>query len=621
MYRNKNLISYKILPFKICKELPNIPEIKIDYRSYNNCLNVCGTIIYKQFQLEDYNTYVPLSSVYWKKVIGSHYKKYINALLSHKIIERSWGEFEIDSKILKLTGYRINPDMLDGQYDKLLYRQSKSQDSSKQNDFDEQNVELKKNGINPEAIRIQKKEAIFWINENAETIIRSNISLDYYQKLPDQLTIRFLKTNDKSRRYVYVSIQKAFEIADKENLELFHYKGKDIIGNMENFIQATIPLLIEQYNWSVYNIDHGRYNFNRHREIRRVYSSLVSLPSPLLQFIRINNQYIMQADLKCSQFTILANLIRSYIFQRKGITKNFAGTFMNKKSRDFIKHFYSILDKHKDNLPDYYNESPDDYDTGENDITKFLDDVFFADFYERIKDKLNLPLRDHAKVWAFTVIFGNPSTNNLIKQEMKRAYPTLIQIIDNFKKQYSSNKFPIGLQVLEAEIFIDNIWKCAKSEGITSFTRHDSILYPFRKNKEISNIIDMIKEKFNMLGSFKYETFNPEEVENWYNENFEYYDEPDMLDIFAQKYIVTPSYEYDEDMKDIINKLLKTGIKPCYFNIFDEAFLESILQLPFLKEMEKSIIETEIINLRDDFSFFQDETNSLIRKIIGYLSN
>ncbi|MCK7539782.1 MAG: hypothetical protein MZV63_57175 [Marinilabiliales bacterium] len=92
-----------------------------------------------------------------------------------------------------------------------------------------------------------------------------------------------------------------------------YYKDKFVIADEERFKRIAVQNLAAHYKWQVKSFLPDSFNFSRNRNTLRVYSKLSSLPTALLPFIRINGHYIQQADLKCSQFTLFANLINYYL--------------------------------------------------------------------------------------------------------------------------------------------------------------------------------------------------------------------------------------------------------------------------------------------------------------------
>src|SRR5690606_1129327 len=153
------------------------------------------------------------------------------------------------------------------------------------------------------------------------------------------------------------------------------------------------------------------FNFSRNSNTLRVYSKLSSLPSALLPFIRINGRYILQADLKCSQFTIFGNLINYYLNHSAA---ELLKLFKKPQSKAFVSGLVAIFDKNKDLFPDEglsTKDLRDDLDNS-NDIFKFLVDTLMHDFYGIIRSELNLPQRQHGKGIAFRTVFAKPKPEN-----------------------------------------------------------------------------------------------------------------------------------------------------------------------------------------------------------------
>jgi hypothetical protein len=213
-----------------------------------------------------------------------------------------------------------------------------------------------------------------------------------------------------------------------------------------------------------------------------------------------------------------------------------------------------------------------------------------------------------------------------------------MSIIEGFKKDINGKKpnkdddenqesnFSVFLQCVESEIFIDNILKPLRSNGIPCFSRHDSLVVASGHEDEAEKFA---KDVFEQLG-FKYnhkiedkfwDIVDDEELEqsgylDWlYDEDLlnidapiedVYYfsdDEPDNNDTM------------DEEQKLTCLKLIEIGNQDDYYGLVDIEFLEELTLLP-ISMVDKNIFYDEIINQRDGFSFFQDDTNFLIRRLV-----
>ncbi|MFW6046756.1 MAG: hypothetical protein ACOCP4_03090, partial [Candidatus Woesearchaeota archaeon] len=637
---NINNNNFEYIPLLLKKRLidlfDNLPDDFIsfgrDYRSWNNCLKICSVILFKQFDnsglLGSSNLlYCGLSAGFWKdkRIVGNHYARYTNFLLKQNVIQRDWDKFPVDGDYVEEYGYRINPDLNDGGYVIIAYKERKNKPSELVLSDYEECKSFKPKPFNLDFIKIpNKKGAHKWIQRNAKQLVVDAITDDYYDNLPGSLSLAFTKLEDGKRSTNYYSVDKAKEIAKKEKLSLFHYRNNNVIANKDNFLQHVVPDFEKHYRWRIASFNSTKFNLTRHAKTRRVYGQPVSIPSALLQFVRIHGHYIEQVDLKCSQFTIFANILNQYILSENSDGNEILETFKNTKSRRFITRLIKTFDKYKDSFPgygiDYSNPLDDEYDEEGNDVFRFLQDVFFHDFYTILKQSLKLPTRQHAKLWAFTILFGKESTNNIIKRQMMYMYTTVVKIIDDFKKTYKSNEFAIGLQVLEAEIFIDNIWNKAQKQSITSFTRHDSLIFAISKRSEVDPIIEETKKKFKFIGKFEYQLFNEEVIDKYgyYNPD----EEIDDLDVYVHfpNHERHPFFDYDLDHIELMTQLVKIGVNDDYHGLVDLGMMEEITELPFLSDIENRYLSDEVWNMRAGYNFFQDTTNDILKDMVKVLS-
>ncbi len=636
---------FEYLPLLLKKRLivlfNNLPEgyesFGRDFRSWNNCVKICSVVLFKQFELGSIGDsslfYCGLSAGFWKdkRIIGNHYSRYINFLLDQQVLQRKWGRFYFDDGFVDEYGYRINPELNNGEYVIVEYKDRKDKPSEVAISEYDGHKPFKPEPFNLDKINIGNKSyAKKWVRENAERLVKDAITDNYYDLLPDKLSLAFTKLKeDGTHQTRYYSVKKAKEIAKVEDLSLFYYRNKNVISTKDYFLKQVIPEFTKHYLWRVSSFSSVKFNLSRHQKTRRVYGQTVSLPSTLLPFVRIHNQFIMQVDLKSSQFTIFANILNHYIISGDSEGEALLEKFRNTKSRDFITKLIKTFKKHKENLSsnsvDYKNPVEDIYYDEGNDVFQFLQDVFFHDFYNILKSTLNLSSRQHAKLWAFTILFGKETTNNIIKKQMMELYPTIVNIIDDFKRTYKSNQFSIGLQVLEAELFIDNIWKSAKTNHITSFTRHDSLVFAISKRSEVETIIAETQEKFQFIGSFNYEIFNETVIKKYgyYIPEEEFC--VDELDLYTHYPHLEehPFSEYYEDDIELMKQLVEIGIHDDYYGLIDLGMMENITELPFLEDSSKEsrFLADEVWNMREGYSFFQETTNSILKTMITILSS
>lgn len=628
---SKFKFNNEYLPRKIVKILKDITGKEREYRTHDNYLLVVGSVYLHQMSDDaSYLHYSPLSREYWRMVVGSHYAKYVDRLVRELVLQRDWVQYVDDfGNTSRVMGYRINPEYLQDDFTLIQYAGAKSESES----ADMVNVKATGNdsiiklGIKPELIRMQKKQALKWISNNIPKVVNGYLNNDYIDGIPKSLPVlvRIYRDNNGFTSS-HMSVEAAQKIAEELGNKLFFYKDKFVISDEEQFNRIAIQNLSAHYNWQVKSFHPDSFNFSRNRNTLRVYSKLSSLPTALLPFIRINGKYIQQADLKCSQFTLFANLINYYV-NHSG--EQLIAMFKKKQAKSFVSGLVKVFDEHKDELPDegLTTSNPKENQYITNDVYQFLVDALLNDFYSIIRSELKLPQRAHGKGIAFRTVFSKSKPENELVRQFRQLYPTVIGIINKFKEKYGYNQFAIGLQRIEAEIFIDNIWKQAKKAGINSFTRHDSLVFPINKRKEVEHIITEVFKSFDFIYRVDYEEFNTEEImQRLVNET----DYVDYVDDFDELFFYTMMNE-DEVTKMNDNELFWEQLQeitlPKYkeHDYFEYVSLETLWQIFELEGLTMEVqmaLEEDIANLQSNYPIpqFQEGTNKIISKLIDIVN-
>jgi hypothetical protein len=575
--------------------------------------------------------YVPLSVEYWRKVIGSHYSSYLSTLLKDNIIQTEWVSYESDSgEISRVKGYRVNPTMLNDEFSLIKYLGSKAETDSSDvlTSMAEENKPLISLGFNPELIIMQKQKALDYVSTGLSDIVSSYKNMDYVSGVPKTLPVLVRIFNeDDSFNSIHLSVEAAQKIAEEHGNQLFYYKDKFIIAKDDQLNRVALHNLMVNYQWQIRSFLPEKFNFMRNTGTLRVYSKLSNLPTALLPFIRIYGQYIMQADLKCSQFTIFGNLINYYL-NHSG--DELVGLFKKKHAKTFVSNLVNVFKKHISEFPDegLSTKKPQEDHHNANDIYKFLVDSLMHDFYGIIRSELNLPQRQHGKGIAFRTVFAKPKPENELVRQFRYLYPSVISIINDFKEKYGYNQFAIGLQCLEAEIFIDHIWKKVKAQGIISFTRHDSLVFPISKKKEAEEIITGVFADFDFIYRVEYEVFNAEEIETRlvdetnYVDSLEDYDEAFFYTMIEAKKEARKQERVNHLYEPLEDIDLPEFIKDDYYEDVTLDTLFALIELDGITIETRLALEEDIANLQSNYPAygFQDKTNSFIRKLVKMIN-
>jgi hypothetical protein len=620
------------LPKRVVNVIRKITATERDYRTHDNYLKVVSLIYMHQMSDDaSYLHFSPLSSEYWKTVIGSHYPQYIDRLIMEQVIQKNEVVYVDDfGNSSRVTGYRINPEYLQDEYTVIRYAGtvSKSLSADMVDSTATGRDAITKLGIKADQIRINKREALNWIETNISDVVNGYLNNDYIEGIPKSLPVmvRIYRDNDGFTTG-YMSVEAAQKIAEEQGKKLLYYKDKFVVADEEQFNHIAVQNLSTHYKWQVKSFHPDSFNFSRNRNTLRVYSKLSSLPSALLPFIRIHGEYILQADLKCSQFALFANLINYYL-NHSGV--ELIAKFKKKQAKSFVTGLVRVLDAHKDELPEEglntTNPIRNDYIT--NDVYQFLCDALLHDFYSIIKSELNLPQRAHGKGIAFRTVFSKPKPENELVRQFRHLYPTVISIINDFKERNGYNQFAIGLQRVEAEVFIDNIWKEAKKQGINCFTRHDSLVFPINKRKEVEQIITSVFKSFDFIYRVEFEEFNKDEIMRRLINETDYVDYVDDFDeVFFYSMLHT---EDDNKLKD--NELfweqlqeitLPKHVEQDYFNHVSLETLSQIYELDGITMETQLALEEDIANLQSNYPTpqFQKKTNKLISKLVELVND
>lgn len=629
----KSKFNYEYLPYDVVKVIRQITREEREYRTQNNYLLVAGLIFHHQMSDDSsYHDYKPLAREYWRSVVGSHYSKYINQLVEEGVVQREMVTYYDDyGKSSRVMGFRINPNLLDGKFLSMKYEGAKSESNTAyahDNIYNERN-RITKLGIKPDLIRIEQRAAKRWISESITDVVEGYMIPEYVEGVPDTLPVlvRIYRDNDRFSAG-YMSVEAAKKEAERIGASLIYYKDKFVVAKKEQFTTIATHNLSAHYKWQVDSCLPDNFNFSRNSNTLRVYSKLSSLPTALLPFIRINGQYIQQADLKCSQFSLFANLINYYL-NHSG--EDLISMFTKKQVKTFVSGLVRIFDQHKDELPDegLFTDDPQENQYITNDVYKFLVDSLIHDFYSIIKNELGLPQREHGKSIAFRTVFSKPKPENELVRQFRQLYPTVISIINDFKEKYGYNKFAIGLQRVEAAIFIDQIWSRAKKAGIICFTRHDSLVFPITKRKDVENIITDVFASFDFIYRVEYEEFNTEEImhrlvhETNYIDSVEDFDEAFFYTMEQAEMEKRKQRLYDHFYGQLQDVQLPEHIERDYHELVNMDTLWVLLELDGITLEARLAVEEDIANLQSNYPIpqFTEGTNRLITGLINILKN
>ena len=662
----KENIKQEYLPVKLIQRIYQdiFTNKKYEYRTKNNFLKCIGTIYFKQVN-EHYGLegFVPAGSAYWKKAFGNDYhEKVIQPLIKLGIIEfldfgyRTYPNVETTKgKEPGSVGirYRINPELMnEDEFTTIDYiRKNNLPVLTAEEMVMNEGKELEYLPISQQSlfISIDKQKAAKWVKDNAEQICNQFLNTKIIYELPDKTVIPcHIYLDGGSFNIKYLTIERAKLDALLQDKELFFFKDAFYLADKDTFLKYRISNLKYHYKRDISKIGTVPLIYRRSEKSLRITTHLTNFPSKILQFINLDNQTVVQFDLRTSQFLIFANLLNIYITKGDEILQ---GLFKNSQTKVFLKRFIAVLADFRNILPqtgvDIAKPSLSQQST--SDVIRFIHDVFFNDFYAIIQKQFGFSERSSAKLVLFMLLFKRNTKSGKLIDKLKEHYPAVMAIIEGFKTKSIESKseeddknpnddttnFSVFLQCVESEIFIDRILFPLRDMEVPCFTRHDSIVVAH----EYANLVeDFIKLVFSEIGfkyNYKVEDKFWEVVDCVELEDLPFSDYLADEDILTTDYSVETSFgepvldetnENDNTMDEQLiietcSKLQDVGLQDDYSQFIDADFLEEISNLP-LNQHEKISLMDDVVNLRYGMPYLQDKTNDVIRQLvkkIGYI--
>lgn len=220
----------------------------------------------------------------------------------------------------------------------------------------------------------------------------------------------------------------------------------------DSYIESKRMAVFFAYNLSLESLIKEAYRAKRNTTNYRLDTNLTNMGSELVDDIcRQNN--LVQIDLKNSQFAILSLVLSNYI-----------------DKEDF--ELFALL-------------------SGRGWL------------YEYIAKELSLESRKRGKLSMFEIMFGKRKSDSLMKQRVTQLFPSVVEWIDDYKKEYGDDKFSVMLQNEESKIFIDNIYKVIKMQKMFCLTKHDSVIVNIRDREAVLKIIEDYFLKIGLQGSLE----------------------------------------------------------------------------------------------------------------------
>ena len=450
--------------------------------------------------------YIEIPHSYWKKVSGAHYERPLNRLKAYGVVQSldSYSNFEGN---VYCKSYRINPDLIDDQVKSVIYNVSdKGGDSHlKDNSAVAKYTKriLREVNLN---VRAAKEETRLYVKHRKFV---SKLQID--NEIPGNYIDEFDSTNVPhwKENFTKGTVEMLIEKANRYGCSLIKDKNRYIIDKVESYLNRKAKYITQAYVYSIAQIQHHDIYAKRNSTNKRLDSNITGFPTMLLGHMSIDGYSLASVDLSNSQMVILANIIEqshlNFISATKVtitlddlISQGFVSlttipdTSSNPQYYSFTRP-YQWITQHQ-TIPGaltFMCAKPDTKEASEGeentliwhntesfpaDLRLFLELTKTGKIYDFIKDKLNMSTRAAAKTLAFEIFFAKHRYHGYAKRQLKTIFPTLIRIIDGYKKTNGDNQLAIMLQERESAIFIDRIMPRLMAKGYKVLSKHDSVL-------------------------------------------------------------------------------------------------------------------------------------------------
>ena len=451
LVHKKTTTSYIALPKSLVEAIQNLNLSKTDK---SHCFKFVGLLL--RDSLEDHgdlSSFTPKPQKYLKKTFDNSYGVWLSKLLSNQIVVRSnfysdengiCYDYLIPSSFF--SNYQLNTLCIYNTYEPLSIVGYK------------------------DIIKGIDKEYNMYFNWFEDDLESLEIDYDKLQDILDDklnnITIRNFEVNDQIQaKSIQVttnvqSVKKKFYIKTSEAVEMAHKKCKSLINDegtykidsVDDFIFKKKLAITFSYQNSIARLQNKNYSVKRNGTNKRLDTNFTNMSSLLVDEICLQNN-LVQIDLSNSQFVLLANHLKNKL-------------------------------------------STDDY-------LRFKELSGSGNLYCYIQQELCLKSISEAKNAMFEIMFSSRNNRTTSKSKLKEIFPSVLQWIDDYKKNNGDNQFSIMLQKIESDIFIDAILKRVKKHRFFCLTKHDSLIV---RRQDYEVIMDILKEEFGKIGleySFK----------------------------------------------------------------------------------------------------------------------
>lgn len=444
MYKKTNI--YTVLPSQL---IDDIDEIHKDSKSKrDHAIRLISTMQNSSMRKNgNMDSFLDIPKNYFRKKFNSRYLEFLKPLISQNIIlvDNYYNNIKHISKAYKINSkyYNINNNSPKMWLHMPQVPVKSTSYSVKKEKLSEEEIEvknaviddIKKADINYKKVNVLKTEYLNTLSIN-NFVLNDNIDKEKFNVM--------FRRGREEKKY-WMTREAAIAKAKKLGMNLIQDGDHFYIMPNNEFIEMKRQSKNISYTDSIKRLEKGIYYARRNKTNGRLDTNYTNLPGFITKEIFRQNDYV-QFDLANSQFAILSHLLEDKI-----------------KTEDY---------------------------------KKFRDESYNGSLYECIQKELNINSRGEAKKCMFELMFSSENNNTKRKQTISKLFPSVVQYVDEYKKDNGYKNFSISLQQKESEIFIDGIWKEVKKQDLLCITKHDAIIC---RREDMEKVRQIIEEEFSRI--------------------------------------------------------------------------------------------------------------------------
>ncbi len=441
---SKIVNTFVTLPPKLIEDFEKISFSKTE-RNY--ALKFIDNLMKRSFrECGMIDGFVETPKNYFRKVFNSQYLNWLNKLIDAKIIISN---YSYSNSIYNTysKSYSINTKYTTTTIMWLTFDETPLESIpytfkiSNQTDTEKMDLDRVVEDLN--LIKTDRKKLIFLAKEEIEKVkiedfkINDNVSRDAFN-------VSF----GKDKKY-WMTKEKAIEKSLELDKTLIQDENKFYIVDEYEFILRKKSSMLQSYQDAINKLVNKKFYGKRNTTNNRLDTNLTNMAKILTNEVCSENNFV-QFDLCNSQFAVLSDWLEDKI------------------------------------------------DT--EDFKKFKEHSYGGTLYEFIMKELNLENRLEAKKMMFELMFSKEDYKSNLKSKLKSLFPSVVELVDTYKKEKGYNNFSIMLQQRESEIFIDGLWKQIKKKKIFCTPKHDCLIVKKEDAEKVEKIISEYFDKIQFKG-------------------------------------------------------------------------------------------------------------------------